>query len=118
MVTHTLTHSHAHTNAVTQLDARHSNSAALTVAASLSLRVAFACRCTPTVTKEHRSKSHSLGVILEGDQLSDSGLSVAFKSQSPPHAASDALLLCSWRALALDHCEHADVGARLSQLSR
>jgi len=66
------------------------------------------------VTKEHRSKSHSLGVILEGDQLSDSGLSVAFKSQSPLHAASDALLLCSWCALALDHCEQADVGARQS----
>jgi hypothetical protein len=34
--------------------------------------------CTPARTKERRSKSHSLGVILEGDQLSDSGLAVAF----------------------------------------
>lgn len=35
--------------------------------------------CTPSTPKEHRSKSHSLGVILEGDQLMDSGLSVAFR---------------------------------------
>jgi len=35
--------------------------------------------CTPTASKAHRSKSHSLGVILEGDQLADSGLAVTFK---------------------------------------
>lgn len=37
--------------------------------------------CVPTAAKDHKVKSHSLGVILEGDQLTDSGLAVTFKSQ-------------------------------------
>jgi transmembrane 9 superfamily member 3 len=34
--------------------------------------------CRPTM-KEIRHKKNSLGVILEGDQLTDSGLSIRFK---------------------------------------
>ena len=58
----------------------------LCAAPSSSLCVAVHCRCATAATKEHRSKSHSLGVILEGDQLTDSGLSVTFKSSPHTHS--------------------------------